>query len=183
MAHQKKVYIEPPTGLRQKLKPESVLKLNKALYGLKQAPRSQNKTFVSFLTNSKFRQLQTDNCIFYNETLIIAIYVDDTIIIGKNEDEIKYFKSHISNKFKTKDLGRLHLILGLQIENFNSDIVKIHQKNYIVKLIKIFKLQYTKNNDIPLQPNLKLTAELINENEQLRNLIDAKKNTEKQQVA
>ena len=77
------------------------MKLNKALYGLKQAPRLWNKTLVNFLNNLKFQQLITDKCIFVNKDLIIAIYVDDIVIIGR--------KNHISNRFKTKDLGNLNL--------------------------------------------------------------------------
>ncbi len=169
------VYIEPPEGLQQKLKPDSVLKLNKALYGLKQASRSWNKTIVSFLNDLNFKQLQTDNCIFYSKFLIIAIYVDDFIIIGADEMKIVEFKINISNKFKTKDLGRINCILGLQIEYLNTETVMIHQKKYIEKIIKAFKLQDTKETDIPLQPNHKLSAELLNEDEQLRNFIEPEK--------
>ena len=59
------------------------MKLNKALYGLKQAPRLWNKTLVNFLNNLKFQQLITDTCIFVNKDLIIAIYEDDIVIIGR----------------------------------------------------------------------------------------------------
>jgi hypothetical protein len=79
---EEEVYIEPPKGFRSKLNPGNVLRLKKALYGLKQASRAWNKTFTSFLTNLKFEQLQTDNCIFINSSLIIAIYEDETLIIG-----------------------------------------------------------------------------------------------------
>jgi hypothetical protein len=51
--------------------------------------------------------------------------------------------------------------------------VRIHQKKYIDRVIKTFKLQDTKNTDIPLQPNQKLTKELLNEDDELRNLIDS----------
>ena len=95
------VYIEIPEGLESRFQKGHVLKLNKALYGLKQAPRLWNKTLVNFLNNLKFQQLITDTCIFLNKDLIIAIYVDDIVIIGR--------KNHISNRFKTKDLGNLNL--------------------------------------------------------------------------
>jgi hypothetical protein len=142
---------------------------------LKQASRAWNKTFTSFLTNLKFEQLQTDNCIFINSSLIIAIYVDDTLIIGSDENKIREFICLLNSKFKTKDLGPLVCILGLQIEYLNNDTVRIHQKKYIDKVIKTFKLQDTKNTDIPLQPNQKLTKELLTEDDELRNLIDSEK--------
>ncbi len=70
------------------------MKLNKALYGHKQAPRVWNKTLVNFLNNLKFQQLITDTCILVNKDLIIAIYVDDKVIIGR--------KNHIIVDFKNK---------------------------------------------------------------------------------
>ena len=172
---EEEVYIEPPKGFRSKLNPGNVLRLKKALYGLKQASRAWNKTFTSFLTNLKFEQLQTYNCICINSSLIKAIYVDDTLIIGSDENKIKEFFCLLNSKFKTKDLGPLVCILGLQIEYLNNDTVRIHQKKYIDRVIKTFKLQDTKNTDIPLQPNQKLTKELLTEDDGLRNLIDSGK--------
>jgi hypothetical protein len=169
------VYIEPPQGLRKKLEQNQVLKLNKALYGLKQASRSWNKTIVSFFQELNLKQLQTDNCIFSNENLIVAIYVDDIVIIGSNEMQIIEFKMHISNRFKTKDLGRLSLILGLQIEYPNTDSLIIHQKNYIDKIIRTFELNDKKGTDIPLQPNQNISGELLDKEDKLRNLVDTYK--------
>jgi hypothetical protein len=169
------VYIEPPKGLRKELKSDEVLKLNKALYGLKQASRSWNKTIVAFFNELNFKQFQTDNCIFINKWLIIAIYVDDIVIIGKDELRIAIFKQCISSKFKTKDLGRLNLILGLQVEYKDSNTLIIHQKNYIDKIIKTFDIYDTKSVDIPLQPNQYITDELVDKNEQLRRFINSNK--------
>jgi len=75
------------------------LKLNKPLYGLKQAPRLWNKTLVNFLNNLKFQQFITDTCIFFNEDLKIAIYVDDIIIIGRKNHIIVDFKKQVNNRF------------------------------------------------------------------------------------
>jgi hypothetical protein len=169
---EEEIYIDPPEGLKDKFKERQVLKLNKALYGLKQASRSWNKTLVNFLLDLGFIQLTTDTCIFYNEFIIVAIYVDDIVIMGKDKVMILDFKKEISNKFKTKDLGDLRYILGITIER-NQDRILINQKNYIEKLIDRFKnLKDSKELDIPLQPNHKLTSDLNDETEELRNLID-----------
>lgn len=76
-----------PDGYEGKNK---VCKLKKALYGLKQAPMLWNKTFKSFLKLQGLYQLNTEQCIFKSKSneLILAIYVDDGIIIGKSEKEI-----------------------------------------------------------------------------------------------
>ena len=110
-----------------------------------------------------------------NKDLLIGIYVDDIIIIGNDCAKISEFKKHISNKFKTKDLGTVSYILGLQIEYLNNDTLLIHQKNYIDKMITKYSLNDCKDEDIPIQPNNKLTNDLNNENDHLKTLIDPTK--------
>ena len=149
------------------------MKLNKALYGLKQAPRMWNHTLVKFLNELKFKQLKTDMCIFQNQYLIIAIYVDDIIIMGRESKKIQEFKNHIHTKFKTKDLGKPSFLLGIKIEFINNEMLVINQKHYIDKIISRFKqLKDNKLSDIPIQPSHKLTNELLDENENLRTLIE-----------
>jgi hypothetical protein len=170
------IYINVPEGFETTYPPNKVLKLNKALYGLKQAPRSWNKMLVSYLDKQGFTQLKTDTCIFMNKQLIIAIYVDDIVVLGKTIEQITEFKNYISNKFKTKDLGHLKYILGITIEKLNNNTLIIHQKNYIEKIIKRFKyLDESKETEIPIQPNHNLTSDLRHENENLRKFIDSTK--------
>ena len=115
------IYINIPEGLESKFKEGSFLKLNKVLYGLKQAPRLWNKTLVRFLNELEFQQLIKDTCIFVNKDLIIAIYVDDIIIIGKKSQVIVDFKKQVNNRFKTKDLGNLNFILGINVERLTDN--------------------------------------------------------------
>jgi hypothetical protein len=147
------------------------LKLNKALYGLKQAPRMWKYTLVKFLNELKFKQLKTDMCIFKNQYLIIAIYVDDIVIMGRESKKFEEFKNHKHTKFKTKDLGKLSFLLGIKIEFFNNETLIINQTHYIDRIISRFKqLKDNKLSDIPIQPIHKLTNELLDENENLRTL-------------
>ena len=109
---EEEVYIEIPEGLEGEFEADSVLKLNKAIYGLKQSPRVWKKTLVKFLNQLELNQLKTDTCVFSNKNIILAIYVDDIIIIAKYIGKITEFKTYISNKFKIKDLGLINYILG-----------------------------------------------------------------------
>ncbi|GJQ88176.1 hypothetical protein Trydic_g13174 [Trypoxylus dichotomus] len=65
---------------------DKICKLKKSLYGLKQAPIKWNELFTSFLRKNGLKALETQRCIFKNDdgTLILAIYVDDGILIGNN---------------------------------------------------------------------------------------------------
>ena len=121
------IYIDPPEGFEGKVNKNQVLKLNKALYGLKQAPRKWNETLVKFFKEHNFEQLKTDNCVFQNGKLIIAVYVDDLAILGKDE-----FKRNINKRFKTKDLGLLRNILGITVEHLKDGRLLINQKSYLI---------------------------------------------------
>ena len=64
----------------------------------------------------------------------------------------------------------------MNIQYINAKTIIINQKHYIEKLISKFKyLKDAKISDIPIQRNHKLTSELVDENENLRNLIDSTK--------
>ena len=165
------VYIEIPEGLKHNYLKNEVFKLKKALYGLKQASRTWNRTLVKYLQELQFKHLKMDTCIFYNNSIIIAVYVDDIVIFGKMLNLITLFKSQLFKKFKSRDLGELKYLLGITIERCE-DFIMIHQKNYIEKLINQYKnLNASKPVDIPMQL-YKLTIELTDETDELRQLID-----------
>jgi Reverse transcriptase (RNA-dependent DNA polymerase) len=44
------------------------------------------------------------------------VYVNDIIITGNNEKEIKNVKDYLKNEFDIKDLGKLKYFLGIEIE-------------------------------------------------------------------
>ena len=96
--------------------------------------------------------------------------------MGRESKKIQEFKNHIHTKFKTKDLGKLSFLLGIKIEFINNEMLVINQKHYIDKIISRFKqLKDNKLSDIPIQPSHKLTNELLDENENLRTLIEPTK--------
>ena len=47
--------------------------------------------------------------------LVIALYVDDMLFIGKGKGLIAELKSQLSAKFETNDLGVARYILGMEI--------------------------------------------------------------------
>jgi Reverse transcriptase (RNA-dependent DNA polymerase) len=67
---------------------------------------------------------------------IILIYVDDIIIIGNNENEIKKIKNYLKEKFDIKDLGKLKYFLGIEITHSREKCLFLSQKKYILDLLK-----------------------------------------------
>ena len=92
-----------------------VYKLKKSLYRLKQSPRSLNSMLDSKLKNLGFTQTKSDVCIYTaseGELFIIAVHIDDIILVGKSEKRIKEVKSMLAQQFEVKHLG-IHFITSL----------------------------------------------------------------------
>ena len=47
---------------------------------------------------------------------IIAVYVDDLILIAKSLSEIRQMRDSLSKTFKMKDMGQLRYCLGINFE-------------------------------------------------------------------
>jgi len=96
-----------------------VYKLKKSLYGLKQSPRRWYLKFDAFVLSIGFVRSKLDHCVYYkfdgDHILIVALYVDDMLLIGKGKNMISDFKSQLSSQFEMKDLGAARYILGMEI--------------------------------------------------------------------
>ncbi len=80
------VYVEMPKGFRQDGK---VYKLKKSLYGLKQAPRNFFQHLKSNLEAIGFeQQIDIDPCLFISPTVICLVYVDDTLLYARTQQDI-----------------------------------------------------------------------------------------------
>ena len=92
-------------------KEELVYKLKKSIYGLKQSPCCWNEKFCEHMRSLGFKKSGADPCIFIRENKrrklkIIAVYVDNLILIAKTLEEIKQIKS-LSKTFKMKGMGEI----------------------------------------------------------------------------
>ena len=47
--------------------------------------------------------------------MILAVYVDDLIIMTKSESQMKTVKEDLNTGFKMKGMGELHYCLGISI--------------------------------------------------------------------
>ena len=111
------IYMRPPPGYRAA--PDTVWRLKKALYGLKQASREWYKTFSSELKTLSFTCIQADHCVFYKNIdghdLIIAVYVDDNLILSDSLDLVNKTKKELSSRFEMTDLGDVNWILNMEV--------------------------------------------------------------------
>ena len=93
-----------------------VCHLLRALYGLKQAPREWYLTLISYLINLGYKRLEHDHCVFGHENgVIIAIFVDDLLLLGPYLAEISNLKKQLGNRFCMRDMGPISWYLGMEV--------------------------------------------------------------------
>ena len=87
------IYMEQPPEYVKEGKEHFVCKLKKSIYGLKQSPRCWNTVFKEHMESTNFKQCTADPCIFVSsegtDLTIIAVYVDDLIIITKTPEKMR----------------------------------------------------------------------------------------------
>ena len=85
--------MKQPPGYVQSGKEELVCKLRKSIYGLNQSPHCWNEKLCDHLQSAGFKESGADPCVFIqseqSSMKIIAIYVDDLILIAKSSSEIQ----------------------------------------------------------------------------------------------
>ena len=93
-----------------------------------------------------------------NDTLIVAVNVDDLTMAGNMKNTIHKFKDKLRTVLKIKDLGDLHWLLGIEVKcNRKLRMISFSQHAYIQKIIEKFGLQDAHPLSMPLDPHHKLS--------------------------
>ena len=87
------IYMEQLEGFTIKNKEHLVCRLKKNLYGLKKAPRQWYRKFDSFMVEYRYDRTTFDHCVFVKkfsdeEFIILLLYVDDMLIVGRDAGKI-----------------------------------------------------------------------------------------------
>jgi len=72
------------------------------------------------MVQHNFRKISADHYVFIknyknDESIILLLYVDDILIVGKNKMKIDALKKALCKSFSMKDLGSVKKILGIKI--------------------------------------------------------------------
>ena len=157
------IYMQQPEGYVKPGEEHLVCKLEKSLYGLKQSSRCWNKAFRESVETLGFTQASADPCVFIRkkDTLtIIAVHVDDLMILAQNILEMQRLKDSLKLQFKMKDMGELHYYVGVSIvQDKEGKQVYLHQGQYIEKMLKKFGQTEAKSVSTPADCNVKLQKE------------------------
>ncbi len=175
------VYIELPEGFYP---PNQCGKLKKSIYGLKQAPRIWAQTLYKILRDLGLTQLQSEHSVFtklddkrrklqkqagkpdeeflgyhVGPELIIAVYVDDLLIIGKTREVVKQFKQCLATRVSMKDLDDnddARDYLGIEISrNRDKGTLRLSQKAYFQGVLARYNLEKLNGISAPMREGLR----------------------------
>jgi hypothetical protein len=144
---EEEIYMRQPEGFRHTDNngEERVCMLKKSLYGLKQAPRNLNKTVKAWLEEYGFTQSKVDSGIYVfikeGELYVLAMYMDDNIIVGPLGSFIVGFKSAFGGRFNVQDLGAMSWLLGMTVEcDCGNRIIRIGQQQNVLDMLERFNM-------------------------------------------
>nr|GFA60010.1 putative ribonuclease H-like domain-containing protein [Tanacetum cinerariifolium] len=156
------VYMEAPPGFSEHFKPGEACRLKKSLYGLKQSPRAWFGRFTLAMKRYGFKPSNSDHTLFHknrkNHVTCLIIYVDNMVITGNDEEEIKKLKEGLFAEFEMKDLGNLKYFLRIEVLRSPKGIF-ICQKKNILDLLTEIRMINCKLADTPMMVNQKLFME------------------------
>jgi hypothetical protein len=152
------LYVRPPPGMEEELGGR-VLRLRKSLYGIKQAPRNWNELFHSYLVSLGYKRSEADPCVYSKgNEVMLAVWVDDTILTGSNTSATQQLKSDLKRRFKMKDEGELSWCLGMRIST-HGDHVTMDQEQYIENMLARFGMSNCKPAKTPAALGIHLTKQ------------------------
>lgn len=104
----------------------------KALYGLKQAPFVWYALLSQFLQGLRFTKTDMDYSVFasYDKSTFISVYMDDLLIIGKEQNIINGLNNKLLEYFHMTDLGSVFHYLDMSVIQ-TRDFVSLNQKSYL----------------------------------------------------
>ncbi len=144
------------------------VKLNKCLYGLRESGRQWYLLLSKILKTAGLKQSSYDPCLFYNNSTIVCIYVDDILLISKTEKQRDYIQEALRKAFTAITINNNENdldFLGIKISKRGDDII-LSQKGYIDKITKSKTLTH---RSLPHTTRFKATDTSNNKEKVLKN--------------
>jgi len=116
--------------------------LNKTLYELKQTSWKWYAILKVYLIFIDYQRVEIDHSMFTHQNdIIIAIYVNDLLILESNIFNIKALKLQFTKRFQMKDLDSIKWYLETHITHDRIErTLWINQSTYIKRVIKLLSM-------------------------------------------
>ena len=131
------------------------------LCNVRAGTRCWNTTLTQFLESKDLERNAADPCVFVrmegDNPIIVAVYVDDLIILAKALEIMNTVKQALAERFKMKDLGEIHYCLGITIvHDKERNSICMHHKQYVNSIVEKFGLASAKTVATPADGNVQL---------------------------
>ncbi|KAK8525370.1 hypothetical protein V6N12_014065 [Hibiscus sabdariffa] len=94
------------------------------------APRAWNTRIDTYFKENGFKQCPYEHALQVKKNgggvLFVALYVDDLIFMGNNDEMIEEFKGTMTREFEMTDLGLMKFFLGLEVRQVETGIFVSH---------------------------------------------------------
>ncbi|KAL0291061.1 UNVERIFIED_CONTAM: Retrovirus-related Pol polyprotein from transposon RE1 [Sesamum radiatum] len=159
---EEEIFIDQPEGFTIVGEEQKVCHFQRSIYGLKQASRSWNTCFDEVIRDYDFIKNDYDLCIYKkisgSSVAYLVLYVDDILVIGNDVKMLGDIKAWFFDQFFMEDMGEASYILGIKIYRDRSRrMLGLTQSSYIEKVLKRFKMEYSKRGLLPMRHGIKLS--------------------------
>lgn len=90
--------------------------------------------------------------------VLVALYVDDLLILSNAETSIRQVKSILADNFRMKDLGSVSTFLGMQVAQSNG-CVSVHLSHYLSGFLAEFNMTSCNSVTTPLASGVSLVPD------------------------
>lgn len=159
-----KIYMQQMPGYAKPGEEHLVCELQRAVYGLKASAKAWFDELSNVLEKCGLKRLLTDECVYSNhktgdEMLLVAVYVDDLLIIGSPE-QVEQLKNAIASNFEITDKGQIADCLGLTVNyDLENGEMTIDQRKYAQEMLFKFGMQDCKGVQTPMAAGTELIIE------------------------
>jgi hypothetical protein len=103
-----------------------------------------------------------------DDYIILLLYVDDILIVGKNVSKIARLDKELTKSFVMKDLGLAKYILRMRTEREGkANKLYLSQDKYIEKVLHKFKMDEARKVSCPLAAHFKLSKKQCSSTEKM----------------
>ena len=113
-----------------------------------------------FLIKYGLARLESDHCVYIEKNLIIAIYVDDILILSKNKQSLQKIKAELKQQFEMSNLKSAEHYLKIEIHQIKKKICLI-QTEYITDMLKCFDMKNCILKSIFMKKKIQLNIDII----------------------
>lgn len=123
------------------------------------------------MLENKYTRTNSDHCVyirrFGENFVILLLYVDDMLILGRDMVVINRLKDELGKFFEMKDLGPAKQILGMQISRDRKAMkLWLSQEKYIEKVLAKFDMDKAKPVGSPLAAHFLLSSKMCPSNDE-----------------